>query len=417
MTADSLLDGLIQRSAPGATADLHGATERSLFDFVACTWAGLPALPRNFAGAGPAALAVAAHLLDRDDVHWEALVHPGAVIWPVALHVGRERDCSREDLARGVAFGHELMVRLGRALGPGHRRFWQPTATVGPAAVAATATFLRGGDAAQIRAAAAHALSIAGGSILGVSEGTPTRLFHRLHAVEAGIAASNFAMAGFNATPKPLEEPRGVLGALTDSPNPEALTTNCPAALEATSPRVAALSGWALAPAAAAAQLGPLQPTVISTISVDAHPGALATTSGDGPSVDSILRSVPYAVALTLVKGSAPLLPQTEIDEAAIALAASVTLTGERTDGSAAIVVALRDGRELSATAWPPGHPLQPVTVDDLRGKWTALCESTDSGRTWNELEVTLTDAWTSDTPTEQVLSLLDERLDETHGG
>src|SRR4051812_5216783 len=53
-----------------------------------------------------AAAATRGSATDADDVHWRALVHPGAIIWPTAIEVGISRGASGSDIARAAAIGH-----------------------------------------------------------------------------------------------------------------------------------------------------------------------------------------------------------------------------------------------------------------------------------------------------------------------
>src|SRR5690606_21665088 len=114
----------------------------------------------------------AAALHDRDDVHWPSLTHPGAVVWTVLRQAGAEG----EERWRAAHAGYEVTCRLGRALGPDHRRHFHATTTAGTVGAAVAAALALGTDPV---AAAGHAISLAGGSIVALLERSPTRLLHR----------------------------------------------------------------------------------------------------------------------------------------------------------------------------------------------------------------------------------------------
>src|SRR5438132_5726693 len=76
--------------------ELRRQAGRALFDFAACARAGRAAVA-GLAPAGEAAVAAAAaHVLDRDDLHWPSVTHPGSVVWPVVETLGEETGASDE---------------------------------------------------------------------------------------------------------------------------------------------------------------------------------------------------------------------------------------------------------------------------------------------------------------------------------
>ena len=60
----------------------------------------------------------AAHAFELDDVHEEAISHPGAVVVPAALAMAEELGASVDELLRAIAVGYEAMGRAGIAVGP-----------------------------------------------------------------------------------------------------------------------------------------------------------------------------------------------------------------------------------------------------------------------------------------------------------
>jgi MmgE/PrpD N-terminal domain len=180
-------------AALGTSAAVGARTDEvawSLFDFVTCAVAGERHVPAGWRPSEPGRLAVAAHADDRDDIHWGSLVHPGAVIWPAVIVTARTTQASGDAIARSAALGHELVTRLALALGAGHRRFWHSTTTCGVAGAAAATASLLTSDVSPIAHAVGHATSIASGSSRSLFERSGTRLLHRAHAVDAGIASA-----------------------------------------------------------------------------------------------------------------------------------------------------------------------------------------------------------------------------------
>ena len=175
---------------------------RALFDHLANRHAGRRVVPSAVGDAGAAAA------LDRDDVHWPSLTHPGAIVWTVVLATGAEGDAR----GRAAHAGYEVTARLGRALGPDHRRHWHATTTAGTVGGAVAAALALGTDPVV---AAGHAISVAGGSILALLERSGTRVLHRDHAAATALRCAR--LTALPATREGLEHPRGLFGAMGGS--------------------------------------------------------------------------------------------------------------------------------------------------------------------------------------------------------
>jgi len=247
---------------------------RALFDHLACLEAGRRAFP----GLDDAAAACA---LDRDDLHWPSVTHPGAIVWSVV------RECGGD--ARAAAAGYEVTVRLGLALGPEHRLYWHTSATAGAVGAAVAAALALGLDEERAADAAGHATSVAGGSILAILERSGTRVFHRLHA----------AAAGLRATREGLESDRGLFAAMSGDPG-ALLAERERLAIEETTFRIYAGSGFAHAAIEAARELAPVESA--ERIEVEVPPATAALASLVDPQTDEeAWWSTQYAVAVTLL--------------------------------------------------------------------------------------------------------------------
>jgi 2-methylcitrate dehydratase PrpD len=180
--ADSL------RPAPG---DLELA-DRSLRDTVAVALAAAGHPVTRLAGRLPdgARWAVAAHVLDFDDLHMESTTHISALCVPTALATGGG--------ARGYLAAAGVMARLGTALGwPHYSAGWHATCTAGAPACAAGAAVALGLDPGQIATAIALAIPGAGG--VQRAFGTDAKSLQAGFAVDAGIRAALLAAAGAQA--------------------------------------------------------------------------------------------------------------------------------------------------------------------------------------------------------------------------
>ncbi len=171
--ADSL------RPAPG---DLELA-DRSLRDTVAVALAASGHPVTRLAGRLPdgARWAVAAHVLDFDDLHMESTTHISALCVPTALATGGG--------ARGYLAAAGVMARLGTALGwPHYSAGWHATCGLDPGHIAT-----------------AIALAIPGAGGVQRAFGTDAKSLQAGFAVDAGIRAALLAAAGAQADWSALE--------------------------------------------------------------------------------------------------------------------------------------------------------------------------------------------------------------------
>jgi 2-methylcitrate dehydratase PrpD len=167
---------------------------------------------------------------------------------------------------------------------------------VGAAVAAALALGL---DEEHVADAAGHAASVAGGSIVAILERSGTRVFHRSHAAATGIAAARAAAAGLRATREGLESKRGLFAAM--SGDPEALLAERERlAIEETTFRIYAASGFAHAAIEAARELAPVESA--ERIEVEVPPATAALAAIVDPQTDEeAWWSTQYAVAVTLL--------------------------------------------------------------------------------------------------------------------
>src|SRR5262252_2645051 len=165
---------------------------RSLRDTVAVALAASGHPVTRLAAGLPdgARWAVAAHVLDFDDLHMESTTHISALGVPAALATGGG--------ARGYLATAGVMARLGTALGwPHYSAGWHATCTAGAPACAAGAAVALGLDPERIATAIALAIPGAGG--VQRAFGTDAKSLQAGFAVDAGLRAALLAGAGAQA--------------------------------------------------------------------------------------------------------------------------------------------------------------------------------------------------------------------------
>jgi 2-methylcitrate dehydratase PrpD len=135
----------------------------------------------------PGRWAVAAHVLDFDDLHMPSTAHISTVIVPAVLGAGGDD--------RAYLAGAGVMARLGAALGWSHYEAgWHTTCTSGAPATAAGVAVSLGLSAEQVAHAIALAVPAAGG--VQRSFGTEGKTLQVGMAVEAGTRAAHLAAGG-----------------------------------------------------------------------------------------------------------------------------------------------------------------------------------------------------------------------------
>ena len=152
-------------------------------------------------------------ILEMDDVHRTALLHPGPVIMPVVLGANRDQ-LTPERILRAIIKGYEAMIRFGAAVGKGHYDFFHNTATCGGLGAAVAASHLLGLSRQQTTSAIGHATSLAGGLWQCRHEPVATKHLHVAETARRGFQAARFAQAGLAGPRFVLEGPQGYFAAI-----------------------------------------------------------------------------------------------------------------------------------------------------------------------------------------------------------
>jgi len=197
------------------------------------------------AGAGPctvlgsslhatpeyAALAngTAAHSVELDDTHQAGSIHPGVVMFSVAIALSElNPEISAAEFAAAVVAGYEVSTRLAMAVQPKfhYALGFHPTSTCGVFGAAVTAAKLLHLSEEQMLSAVGIAGSMAAGSLEFLAEGTWTKRLHPGLAAQNGILAANLAAQGFRGPSTILEGRDGFLHGYSREAKPELVTRN-----------------------------------------------------------------------------------------------------------------------------------------------------------------------------------------------
>ncbi len=202
-------------------SDAHRTKARlHLLDWIGCVAAARTSgVARIQQGTGNPAIARAAWLgnvMEMDDVHRQAILHPGPVIWPAVLGVGSD---ALDDAVDAAICGYEAMIAIGSCFDQRHYSFWHNTATAGGFGAAAAAASRLGANPAQMVSALGLAGSVAGGLWQMRHEPVMAKQWHLAHVVSTGTAAAQQAVAGVTGPRFILEGPQGLFAATCDAPH------------------------------------------------------------------------------------------------------------------------------------------------------------------------------------------------------
>lgn len=243
MTRQSLTETLSARLVRPVDRRARQRAQRHLLDWLACAcgglnteqgqallrWADQYGLAGNYFTVGSTGLARdsalfvnagLANVLEMDDLHRTAILHPGPVVMPVVVAVAQQYSLGTRAVLDAIVVGYEAMIRVGRSFGTGHYRFWHNTATAGSFGAAAAAVRALGGN----KRALAHALGHAGTQSAGLwqtrHEPSMSKQLHTGRAAHAGVIAAELAMSGFTAPMQILEGEQGVYAAMCPDASP-----------------------------------------------------------------------------------------------------------------------------------------------------------------------------------------------------
>lgn len=160
------------------------------------------------------------NVLEMDDVHRTALLHPGPVIWPVAL--GALVD-TMDDMLAAAARGYEAMIAVGASFDAHHYAYYHPTATAGTIGAAACEASSASADADVVANAMALAASVTGGLWQTRHSANMAKQWHVAHAVETGHSAATYALSGITGPMDVLEGVQGLYAATCRDPKSIAL--------------------------------------------------------------------------------------------------------------------------------------------------------------------------------------------------
>ena len=379
--AASKLRQVITTVAPGGAARIAGSKQ--------LTTAPFAALANGYMS----------HLNDFDDVFnpEQTTVHLGSCLWPAIFALADLRPISGETAIASFVAGFEAGARVACAAGREHyESAWQVTGTAGRVAAAAAAAraLLLSADATT------SALGIGASQAGGLREvyGTDNKALQPAKAAMDGILAALLAERGFSSSATALEGQRGLLRAVSPSPDPEQLVEGLGTVWRLSENGHKLYPSASLTHPAIDAAVALARKTAISTGDVR---GVVATMNQFAAEVTAVRHpnspvaarfSAPHCIAVALLRGAVTLdafAPECIGDPAVRALRDKVELVPEQTRSkrSALVRVTFMTGSSIEeAVAENRGTPANPLTDQELEEKLCAIAEMPASSSTARDM-------------------------------
>lgn len=326
---------------------------------------------------------------------WEdngtALVgHPSSPITAAILPVAEWRGASGRDVLRAFLMGFELEVRFGRALNPlMYDLGWHNTSVIGALGATASVGVLLGLSAEQLRYAFGSATSLAAGTRQNF--GTMTMPLHVGNAARNGVLAALLAEKGFNADLSIFEAPLGLANLFTAPGKHDLgkLTAGWADPLEVINPG----SQIKFYPAGGPSNTG-IDAVIDIARSEDVRPEDVEEIVWAGAArwiAKTLIRTdpqrgiegktcLPFVLAAGLIDRAVTMstfTDETVRDPRIRALMAKVRITEhpqfaeDVVEFGCELTVRLKGGRQHSRVVpYPKGHPRNPLTRDELLGKY-----------------------------------------------
>ncbi len=371
--------------------------------------------------------AVHLDLLEAQDGHRRAGMHPCEGAVPVALALAESHGNSVGELLSGIVAGYEVAVRFGEALFPGQTQAgYYPDGTCGPLGAAMAGSRLLGSDLSTTERALSTAAFATPISLVQTMR-SPAKPLIAGMAAELGLRAAVWAREGLGGGPGSFEPPHGFLEQLSPRAHPRRLERGpgAPWAIDEVYLKPYPGGRHAHAPLDAALRITgarPTDPRTIRSVEVRTYRTALALTGSmprTGSPLAELTQSTRYVIAAGIRDGTLGperFGPGRRFDPLVLALGRRVRLREDEAatrryprTTTAEVTITFRDGRSMRSTVrhrW--GDPEHPMSVEEVRAKFlrsVAGRSSVDPAtRTW--------DRWWSARLGEPVAALVAELSD-----
>lgn len=332
--------------------------------------------------------AMCAHSTELDDGHRFGMIHLGASVIAALLPVAEQENLSHDSVVRGVVAGYDAAVRLAMAMQPSHKvRGYHTSGTCGTVGAAVAVAVAMGLSRDGLKSAVAAAAASAAGLLEMQEDSSEMKPYNLAQAAICGITAAYAAKAGFLGPDDPIGGRRGMLAVMSENPRTEFLTdfSAYPYEIMRIYRKLYAACRHCHPAIEAAIELKcryGICPEDIGHIRVRTYKLAVAGHDHkDIKGIPSAKLSMPFSVALALVRGSAGYAdfnPGNVSDPYILSLMDRVEICVDDVITSwcpdkraAAVEIGMKCGDVYSCEVdYPKGEPENPLTIDEINAKF-----------------------------------------------
>lgn len=342
---------------------------------------------------------ISSHAVELDDGQRFGNIHPGSPVISALLSVGEAYDLRIDDLWRGVLVGYECVLRMACSIQPSHKlKGFHATGPCGTIGAAMGIAIMLNYNRNQIKSAFSAACSSSSGILEMIEGDTQMMPFNAGKAAMSGVVSAAIGKAGLKYPDNALGGKRGFLNCFSNDPNLSLLTDFSGKPYYNTNYfKLYAACGHCHAGIDAALNLRNqhlFSIDEIERITVETY--KLALQGHDHNIIDGInsaKMSIPYSVAVALMKGSAGINDYNEdtIQNKELLRLTSLVNVEEDEEISkqapkkriSVVHAYTKDNHYSERIEYPKGQPENPLTLSDIENKFHEMCSF--SGLTKNK--------------------------------
>lgn len=336
---------------------------------------------------------LSSHAAEMDDGVRFGMIHPGSPIFSCLLPATERYSVRASDLIKGIVIGYDAALRLASAIQPSHyQRGYHPTATCGTIGAAMGLGAMLGFGPREMEATFAAACVSASGSLKVVDGGSELKPYNAGRAAVIGLMSAQIACAGFAAPPDALSGEAGFLAMMCERYDTDRLIEPSSAGFWIHQVYVKPYAACRHAHPSIEACLRlrnrfDLSAEQINGIRVVTYHGLVGRHDHRTfTNVASARMSIPFGLAAALVFGRVGIAEFTDesISNPTIrTLASKIEVVSDDAftkwvpeKRAASVEITLNDGTvHKDLVEYPKGEPENPLTDQELEGKFLALAE------------------------------------------
>jgi len=409
------IEAVAEKEIPQSALD---RAKRSLLDYIAVTTAGAKAnetkLKKYFADADPepgsstligmgekANLKDAvflnglnAHALDLDDGTNTGIIHLGSPIFSVLIPLAERHHMSIDRMLRAAVVGYETSFTMAVSIQPKHKALgYHATGTCGVLGIALAVSYMLDFSPAERRNAFAIAAVSATGMLKVLDDESELKPYNVAKSSLLGLIATQMAKAGFAGHHDVLGGERGFLKMMTGNENIELCKPLLDGtyAIEKSYTKPYAACRYCHPAIEAAIKLGKIvdvheiRDIVVRTYDLAVNGHEHTEIKGIG----SAKMSIPYSVAVGLLKGKAGLIEYNEehvTDDTILDFVNKIRVQADAEFSSAfpkvqtaEVTIRLISGKEISEQVnFPKGEPENPMSHEEFVERFMGLLHYAD---------------------------------------